>query len=101
MTMFADAGEVHPETLVTVKLWVPDVNPVTTQLAPVPDITPGFSVQPPEGSPFNSTLPVATVHVGWVIVPIVGATGVEGCTLITTFADATEVHPAELVTVKV
>jgi hypothetical protein len=80
---------------------VPDVNPVTVQLAPVPDIVPGFSVQLPEGSPFNITLPVAIVHVGWVIVPTVGTTGVEGCTLITTCADAAEVHPAELVTVKV
>ena len=56
-------------------------------------------VQLPAGNPFNTTLPVATVHVGWVIVPMVGAVGVAGCALITTLADAGEVHPAAFVTV--
>ena len=68
-------------------------------VAPVPARAPGFRVQFPEGKPFNTTLPVANEQVGWVIVPTVGAAGVAGCALITTLAEATEVHPAELVTV--
>lgn len=52
-------------------------------LVPVPVVVvpPGVTVivQVPEaGKPFRITLPVATVHVGWVIVPIVGAEGVTG-----------------------
>jgi hypothetical protein len=39
-------------------------------------------------------------QVGWVIVPSVGEAGVEGCVFITTLADATEVQPEALVTVK-
>ena len=59
-------------------------------------------VQDPEaGSPLSTTLPVARAHVGWVIVPTVGAVGVAGCALITTLADAKEVHPAAFFTVKV
>jgi hypothetical protein len=34
-----------------------------------------------------------------VIIPSVGAVGVEGCALITTFADAEEIHPEAFVTV--
>ena len=60
---------------------------------------PGLMVQFPDGKPLNTTLPVATAQVGWVIVPTVGAAGVAGCALITTFADATEIHPTEFVTV--
>ena len=30
------------------------------------------------GKPLNATVAVATAHVGWVIVPIVGAAGVTG-----------------------
>jgi hypothetical protein len=33
-------------------------------------------------------------------VPITGAVGVDGCVLMTTLADATEVHPKSFVTVK-
>jgi hypothetical protein len=47
------------------------------------------------------TLPVATAQVGWVIVPTVGAVGIDGCGLITTLPDAGEVHPEASVTVKV
>ena len=68
--------------------------------APVPDIAPGLIVQLPAGNPLNSTLPVATRQVGWVMVPTIGAAGVAGCTLITTAVDAGEVHPEALVTVK-
>ena len=54
---------------------------------------------PVDGKPFKSVLPVAIVQVGCVIVPIVGAVGVVGWTLITTFADAAEVQPEAFVTV--
>jgi hypothetical protein len=66
-------------------------------------IAPGFivKVQEPEGKPLKSTEPVATVHVGCVIVPTTGAVGAPGTALIVTLADATEVHPSLLVTVKV
>jgi len=50
----------------------------------VPDplviIAPGLRVKiqvPVEGNPLRTTLPVPTVHVRFVIVPIVGATGPE------------------------
>jgi hypothetical protein len=56
---------------------------------------------PVEGNPLNTTLPVGTVQAGWVIVSTNGAPGVSGCELITTLAEATDVHPAELATVKV
>ena len=70
-------------------------------LAVFPAIAPGLMVQFPAGKPFNTTLPVATVHVGCVIVPMVGAAGVNGCALITTLAETGEVHPTALVTVNV
>ena len=57
-------------------------------------------VQLPDGNPFSTTLPSA-VQVVCVIVPTVGADGVTGCAFITTLADATEVQPDALVTVKV
>jgi len=63
-----------------------------------PFITPGLIVQFPAGKPFNITLPVAIEQVGGVIVPTVGAVGVTGCALMTTLADAKEIHPVELVT---
>ena len=56
---------------------------------------------PDEGNPFNITLPVGTEHVGWVITPGTGAGGVSGCAGIITLPDDCEMHPAELVTVKV
>ena len=75
-------------------------------LVPVPVFVapPGLVVTvhvPVAGKPFNTTLPVATVQVGFVIVPAIGAVGVEGCALITTLADETEIQPAALVTVNV
>ena len=69
-------------------------------LAVEPAIPPGFMVQFPEGKPLKTTLPVAVAQVGWVIVPTDGTEGVTGCVLITTLAEAAEVHPKELVTVK-
>ena len=68
-------------------------------VAVLPVISPGLIVQLPAGNPLSTTDPVATAQVGCVIVPTAGAVGVAGCALITTFADAGEVHPAALVTV--
>ena len=56
---------------------------------------------PVAGKPDKTTLPVARAQVGCVIVPTIGAVGVAGCVLITTLADAGEIHPEALVTVKV
>jgi hypothetical protein len=67
---------------------------------PVPAIDPGLIVHIPEaGKPFSTTVPVGDAHeAGWVIVPITGAVGAAGAALITTVADASEIHPASLVT---
>jgi len=63
-------------------------------------MAPGLIVQFPDGKPLKTTLPAAVEQVGWVIVPATGVDGVTSCAMITTLADATEVHPAALVTVK-
>lgn len=71
------------------------------RVVPEPTIPPGFIVhEPAAGNPFKITLPVDTVQIGDVMVPTVGAEGVTGCGLMTTFAEANEVQPAELVTAK-
>lgn len=65
---------------------------------------PGLRVRvhvPDEGNPLSATVPVASVHVGWVMEPMTGAAGIGGGTLITTLDDDGEVHPNVLVTVKV
>jgi hypothetical protein len=56
---------------------------------------------PVEGNPVKITLPVDTAHVGCVMVPITGAGGIEERGFITATADEGEIHPVELVTVKV
>lgn len=71
------------------------------QLVPVPEVAPGFIVHEPEGRLVSITDPVATVQVGCVMVPTIGADGVTGCVLITTLADAGDVQPEEFVTEKV
>ena len=53
-------------------------SPGIVVLAPVPARAPGLIVQLPAGKPSNITLPVPVAHVGWVIVPTVGADGVTG-----------------------
>ena len=101
ITTSADGGEMHPAALVTVKLYVPVARPLIVVVVPVPVIAPGLIVQVPDaGRLFNTTDPVATVQVGCVMMPTVGAAGVAGCGSITTSADGGEVHPAALVTVK-
>ena len=106
ITTGADTSEVHPEALVTKKIYVPGNRSDTVVLVPVPEqvISPGSCVNvqvPFAGKLSRNTLPVSTVHVGWVTVPIDGDAGVIGCTLITTGADSSEVHPETLVTAKV
>src|SRR5664279_1908137 len=71
--------------------------PDIVKLVPVPGVVvpPGVlvTVQVPDaGNPLNTTLPVATLHVGLVIVPTTGAVGVVGCALMTILPEATEVH---------
>jgi hypothetical protein len=100
ITTLEDAIEVHPLELVTVKLYVPGVSPEIVVLVVDPVTEPGLIVQVPAGKLVSITLPVATVHVGCVIVPATGAEGVGGCAGITTFADNDETQPAPLVTVK-
>ena len=80
---FADAGDVHPNALDTVKVYVPAGIPVTLVLVPVPVVMvpPGDLVKvqvPVAGKPFKATLPVIPFNGGWVIVPIIGAPGVDG-----------------------
>jgi len=65
---------------------------------PVPLISPGLSVQVPDGNPFNTTLPVDIEQVGWVMSPSVGADGAPGTVLITTSSDGAELHPEASVT---
>ena len=67
-------------------------------LAPEPAIAPGLIVQLPAGKPLNTTLPVATAQVGWVMAPTVGANGDEGCALMTKLVVVGDTHPAALVT---
>jgi hypothetical protein len=73
---------------------------VRVVVAPVPVIAPGLIVHVPvAGRPFNTTLPVGEAHeAGWVTVPITGAEGATGAALMTTVADASDIHPASLVT---
>ena len=70
-------------------MYVPAVNPEIVLLEPVPEILPGLITQFPVGNPLNITLPVAVPHVGLVIVPTTGVTGI-------TFGAATP-EPEELV----
>ena len=67
---------------------------------PVPAIEPGLRVHVPvAGRPFNTTVPVGAAHdAGWVTIPIIGAAGATGAAFITTVADASDIHPASLVT---
>jgi hypothetical protein len=81
ITTFDDEPDTHPAALVTVKVYVPAASPDTVVLTPVPVVVtaPGLRVNvqvPVDGKPLSITLPVATVQVGWVIVPTVGAEGV-------------------------
>lgn len=74
------------------------VSPVIVILVPVPVVLifPGFlfSVHVPvEGKPLSVTLPVSTVHEGWMIISATGAEGVIGLALITTLTEAADTQP--------
>lgn len=99
ITILAEGNEMQPAPLLTVKVYVPVANPEMVVVVPEPVIAPGLIVQFPAGKPVKNTLPVATVHDGCVIVPIVGAGGVPGFAIITISAEANEMHPTEFVTV--
>jgi hypothetical protein len=104
ITTFPDDTEMQPDALVTVNVYVPAGIPVTVVLVPDPVVVtaPGVLVNvhvPDAGKPLNTTLPVATLQVGWVIVPTVGAVGVAGWAFITIFPDEGEVQPTASVTV--
>jgi hypothetical protein len=102
ITTLAEPTDVQPVALVTVKLYVPGVNPLMVVLAPEPETLPGLIVQLPDGKPLSVTLPVAVVQVGCVIVPTVGCNGVDGWAFTVTLADAAEVHdPRVAVTIYV
>ena len=106
ITTFAEGTDKHPSAVVTVKLYDPGARPDMVEVVPVPDVdtVPGYliSVQvPDEGKPDKTTLPVDNVQEGGVIVPARGAVGIGGCALITTFPEGEDIHPVELVTVKV
>ena len=106
ITTLPDDDETHPDALITVYVLVPEESPDRIVLAPVPVLVtpPGVRINvhvPDDGKLFNTTLPVAIVHVGCVMVPTVGAGGVGGWVVITTLADDDEIHPDALVTVYV
>lgn len=97
-TTFADEADVHPEALVTVKLYVPAGSAGMLAVAPVPVVVtiPGYrvSVQVPlAGIPVRLIVPVETAHVGWTISPAAGGVGIAGCGLTTTAADGDDVQP--------
>ena len=89
ITTWPETGETQPSLLLTVKVWVPVASPVIVVLyrtlvlvAPL-----GMAVRvqvPVAGSPLSTTLPVATLQVGWVMAPTMGAAGVTGWILIKT-----------------
>jgi hypothetical protein len=59
ITTFAVGSDVHPASLVTVKLYVPGRRSAIFAVVPLPATLPGFIVHTPvAGSPLNATLPV-------------------------------------------
>ena len=83
---------------------MPVASPDIVVLVPVPVVVipPGLRVNvqvPEDGNPLKTTLPVATLQVGCVMAPTVGAVGVAGCALMTTFDEDAETQAAAFVTV--
>ena len=59
----ADGRDIHPASLVTLKLYVPGVRFEIVTFVPFPAIEPGLITHiPVSGRPFNTTLPVGDVH---------------------------------------
>ena len=102
ITTLAEARETQPDDMVTVKLYIPGIRLEIVVDVPVPVIAPGLIVHVPvAGSPVSTTLPVGSVHVvGWLTVPMTGEPGVPGGEIVTISAEGNEIHPAELVTLK-
>jgi hypothetical protein len=98
----AVASDVHPPSVVTVKLYVPGRRSVTIVVVPVPAIDPGLIVHvPEEGRPLKETLPVGTAQEdGCDTVPTTGMEGIPGGESMSILTDGEEMHPAEFVTVK-
>ena len=70
---------------------------MTILLVPVPEIFPGLIIHVPvAGKPLNTTLPVESAQVGWVIAPVVGAAGGDGSALTVKFA-AEEIQVGEAI----
>jgi len=99
MTTFVVTAEVHPEALVTLKLYMPVERAGTFVLVPEPVMLTGLIVQFPDGNPLSNTLPVDVKQVGCVIDPTAGVAGEPGAALISILAEAKDMHPAALVTV--
>ena len=99
-----ETGEMQASLLVTVNVWVPVASPVIVVLIPtlvcVAPLGMALTVQVPlAGNPLNTTLPVATLQVGSLIRPTIGAVGVRGWVLINTSPEASEIHPSAFSTV--
>lgn len=76
-------AETHPVGLLTIKLYAPACRPETVVVVPVPEtvIVSGVLVNvqvPVAGSPLSTTIPVETLQVGCVMVPIIGVAGLPG-----------------------
>lgn len=83
ITTAEDDAEMQEEAFVTVKVYVPDDRELIVVEVPVPVVVvpPGERVivhVPVAGKPLIATLPVASMQVGWVEVPITGTEGVAG-----------------------
>jgi hypothetical protein len=98
--------DVHPVPIERLKLYVPGVSPEIVVVVPVPvvRVPPGDRVNdhvPEAGNPLRTTLPVVSVQVGCVIVPIAGAEGVTGCASITTTDEGSDMQVPALLIVNV
>jgi hypothetical protein len=102
ITTLVEGSEMHPASVVTLKLYVPGMRLLIVVVVPVPVIAPGLIVHvPEEGRPESTTLPVLAVQTeGCVMTPTIGAVGATGAELITTSAEAFDIHPGSLKIVK-
>ena len=80
MTTFFEAGELHPSSLVTTKLYVPGSNPCNIVLETVPVVAapPGYLKRihiPFVGNPSMITSPVGEEQVGWRMADMTGVNG--------------------------